>query len=685
MPIQFLINGEQYEDPLNWRDFTIKLQLDKTINAVITTYDINLELGGDAYSYLTDIRKFGSYCDPIPVMMKYSCNGSSYFNLVEGNIFITECKFDLKRCIVSTKIFDKTFSSYINTNKNVKYITDSVFTKDLVPMVPPVITPLQMFIPKNGITSLNLVYGIKVFEYFKKLIEFISNGTVQFQSSFFQNDSIGKQHIITSGLSLRNNIVSPFTCSFVDIFELFRSKYNLGMAFQIINGQPTVIIEKVSLLNEDSRSTKINEVDEVILNYDVQQLFNRIQLGNGNFLEQFQSSNPNVFLQFPQSRFRGFRDESFFVVGQCNIDNAYDALNETEIVICPNIIEDTFVNNNTSYDLNVFVIQTENIDTTPAAKKTDPYSIFQTVYNGGLINSVSCFNAIGGIPNSEISTNTGYPSGDLFFLTEMNLPLPFNTPCSAIDPPILAWPMLMPGPVGLIEFGNNAFYTELNDGKNLPFGDVVTDVGLNFNSSLFRFVAPNVCNMSFKVRLNLRKDPCAVAFQLIVIRIVLRVYDAGGNIAFTLVGNSVTYNALLAPLNFQLEQIFQLLPLEPGFSVGVDVLANKVTDDDAALYFQETINDFGVDFYSDFTPVINIGVANNTLPLYDPASRRTLSYEFEQPLSFEQVQLILNSPQKRIDFTYGFTQLQNGSGFIDTVQINNLDKFETNFKLLTNQ
>ena len=142
---------------------------------------------------------------------------------------------------------------------------------------------------------------------------------------------------------------------------------------------------------------------------------------------------------------------------------------------------------------------------------------------------------------------------------------------------------------------------------------------------------------------------------------------------------------MLAPLNTQLEQFFPLVPLEGGFSVGVDVLANKVADDDAALYFQETINDFGVEFFSDFTSSIFIAVPPNDLPLYDPATRRTLSYEFEQPISFEQVQLLLNNPSKRIDFTYGFPQLQKGSGYIDTVQINGLDTFNTSFKLLTNQ
>jgi len=684
MPIQFFINGQEYEDPLNWRDFTIKLQLDKQINAVVTTYDIDLEMGGDAYQYLTNIRVNGSYCEPIPVLIKYSCNGIGYINLVEGNIFITECKFNLSRCTVATRVFDKTFSSYINTNKNVKYISDALFTKDLVPMIAPPISIVEMFIPRNGATSANIIFGIKVFDYFTKIIEFISNGTVNFVSNFFQNDAIGKEHIITSGLALRNNVSTPFTSSFADMFEVFRSKYNLGMAFSTINGQPTLQIEKVSDLNQDQLSTIINEVDPVFLNYEIPQLFNRIALGNRSILEQFQSSNPNVYLQFPQSRFRGFREESFFVVGQCNIDNAYDAFNETEVIVCPNVIEDTFINNNTSYDLNPIIIQTEDIDTAPKAKRTDPYFINQTVYNGGLTNAISSLNAIGGVPNSVISTNDGYPDTDLEFFTDMNVPPPFNTPCSESDPPVDAFPMLMPAGVGLIEFGNDAFYTEIT-GQNIPFGDVVTDVGLNYDPILFRWKAPDVCNIVFRVRLNVLKDPCAIAFQIIVIKICLRIYDAGGNIVFTIIGDPVFYTPLLAPLNFQLEQFFPLVPLEGGFSVGVDVLANKAFDDDAALYFQPTIDDFGVEFFSDFTSAIYIAVSPNDLPLYDPATRKTLSYGFEQPISFEQVQLLINNPSKRVDFTYGFIQLIKGSGYIDTVQINNLDSFETNFKLLTNQ
>jgi len=680
--VRLFIDSIPYEDALNWREFSIRLQLDKTINAVITTYDIDLIAGGQLFRVLNDIRINGNYCRAIDFKLQYSCNnGQQYIDLVSGNLFITECKFNLTKCEVSTKAFDKTFSSYINTNKNVPFITNAVFTKDGDVMVPLINSTVQVFTPSTGVTFGSTRPGYKVFNLFKKIVEFISNGNVEFGSFFFQTDLIGSNHFLTSGLGLRSGIITPFTVTFADLFEFFRSKYNLGMGFVFSNGKPTLIIEKQEFFQQSAASTTIIEVQPVEVSYDVPSLFNRIALGNKSTLNQFESNKDGQFLQFPQAPFRGFLEESFLVVGECNIDSAYDAYNETEIIVCPNIIEDVFIHKNDRYDLNPFVIQTIDIATVPKSAKTDPYQINQTVYNGGLINAISSLNGIGGVPNSYMIANDGYPSIDLFFFAELNSPPTFLIPCS-IGLTITAFRLLMPLAVGLIEFENIAYYSEQN-GFNVPFGDVIFS-SPNYFPSGFGFKAPNVCNMGFRVRLRLIKDPCAGLDQVLTLQIALNVYDELGQVLlFRALAPPIVFSPIGAPQNFQIQHSFDFIPLNTGYFVAVDLAVQKELEEDAAIYFQET--DLSLGFFSDFTPYEYYAIQPSNLPIFDPNSRKTLAYTFEQPISFEQVKAILFSPFKKINFTYGFLHLQQKAGFIDTIQINNLDSFDTEFKLLNNE
>jgi len=159
MPIQFFINGTQYEDPLNWDQFTIRLSRDRSLNAVIVSYDVNLILGGEAYKVLNNLRVTNEYCEPLTVLIKYHCGNGGWYNLVTGYIFLTECKFDLTRCTVSTKIFDESFSSYIGNNRNVPFVTNADKTKELVSMTP--IQPYRQLVynPKSSSLFFKQLYN----------------------------------------------------------------------------------------------------------------------------------------------------------------------------------------------------------------------------------------------------------------------------------------------------------------------------------------------------------------------------------------------------------------------------------------------------------------------------------------------------------------------------------------------
>jgi hypothetical protein len=62
---------------------------------------------------------------------------------------------------------------------------------------------------------------------------------------------------------------------------------------------------------------------------------------------------------------------------------------------------------------------------------------------------------------------------------------------------------------------------------------------------------------------------------------------------------------------------------------------------------------------------------------------RRINYEFQRPLNFEQVSALIDSPERIVRISQ--QQIGSVDAFIQEILINNLDKFETSFKLISNE
>jgi hypothetical protein len=704
MPIQFLIEGTQYEDPLNWDEFAIRLSRDRALNAVIVSYDIDLILGTGAFKYLNDLRLTNQYCEPLKVLIKYHCGNGNWYDLVRGYIFLTECRFNLTTCSVSTKIFDETFSSYIGNNRSIPFITNAGFTKELVPMVPLQAYKLVSFNPKTNI-DVRLSWGFKVYDLFEKLIEFISNGKVKFASNFFSNlipSNIGVdpyELIISSGLLLRGSAAGlkapPFTITFIQLYEALRSKYNLGMGFQLIDGIPHVLIEQNDFFLEDSVSTTIREADNVTAYYQQELLFNRIQFGSQTFTRQFGSVVENNYLTFPDVPFRGFQDETFYVIGECNIDNILDCFNETPIIIDSNTIEDIVVYDNDDYDNNPVLIQCTTSVFGPAyklAERTDPLLLGLNVYNGDLTNDNTANYFIGSVPNSIYSSYLGLPASEFYFQVRRNV---FPDIGGCVWPPefLHTFGLVIDlfGSAGQIGESEPAYLSNWNgtlaipSGNFFPFSDVIFDTGNNYlNTPIFSYVVPGTARIRFQSLITFRTDPCQSGGDVLVNQ-VLTVYDPEReNVLLRLESSTLQYNIFQfdnQPVEFPLFKLWPPLVLPVGCQVCIDIKCQKTFDEDGKIIMVG--NDDGENLKNYFLAIEVDPLEGGELKEFNPDDYKRNAYNFEQPISFEQVKLLIENPFKQIKFTYGFQQLQTNKGFIQNLVIKDIDKFETEFTLIS--
>jgi hypothetical protein len=84
-----------------------------------------------------------------------------------------------------------------------------------------------------------------------------------------------------------------------------------------------------------------------------------------------------------------------------------------------------------------------------------------------------------------------------------------------------------------------------------------------------------------------------------------------------------------------------------------------------------------------FFKITQADAINVIVPTINADLFRRINYEFERPLNFEQVSALIDSPERIIRISQ--QQIGSVDAFIEEILINNLDKFETSFKLISNE
>jgi|688.fasta_scaffold70648_2 hypothetical protein len=402
--IKFLIDGADRGQPTNAEDFSVNVSEDKTINARIVSFDNDLTFVGGVYDYLFSKLDQSGFCNLIVVEVQYQCAGV-WKRLTNGYIILSECNFLLDKCQVKTKLYDESFSTKINNNKGIPFSLSCTITKNLLPVVPPRLLGGRFFIPSTGSHVGDLIYGNLVYDAFQHLITCMSDGQIDFESSFFAYDLSVSSDIllITNGDAIRIQGIRETVVTFEELYLSMHKKFNLGMVFEKqANGRPLLRIEQASYFIQQGATVNLYDQPNITLSFDRERLYSAVHFGSSPVLEKEECTGG--VCTFSQTPFRGFRDETFGFTGECNTSNILD-LQTNNIVFDTNVIEDVFVFNAEDRKLNPFIVQCDWFASTQLynAATFDPYGTGQTVYNGDLRNLYVSNNWISGYPNSLYS------------------------------------------------------------------------------------------------------------------------------------------------------------------------------------------------------------------------------------------------------------------------------------------
>lgn len=360
---RFYFNGTEVNDPINWDDFEENIVRDDTIKGLLPKYDIKLKFDAGAYDFLYSLKASTGYCNLVELRIDYKC-GDQYETVLNGYIPISDCRFNRNRCVVECQVIDDNYGARIFNNKNIKTELNTGKSKNGEDITVATEYDIELFKPSDGTYYATKRKGVFVYDAFRYLIDFMTDGLVGFESDYltYNTNSLGdvtaRNIVVFLGEEIRVASQSKTAnISFNDLFKEVDKKFPIG--FTIItgsDGRPTVKIEEADYFFGVSNGVTISDIADLEESFDNELLYSKVIFGGT-------TADYNATLHsFGQAQFLGFAEEEYHLTGECNIDKALDL--KGDYIIDTNIIEEMVQTNTSSdtYDEDTFFIECRYYD-----------------------------------------------------------------------------------------------------------------------------------------------------------------------------------------------------------------------------------------------------------------------------------------------------------------------------------
>ena len=466
--IQFLLDDIEYDAPKGWEEIETSIKRDFQYNSVLANQDTDIEFSGEAYNYLYTKLTTEGYCSVIKFEVRYSSDDLTFRTLLRGNLFLSDIQFNERTCIANCKIEDNSFYAMINNNKQLATTLDAGLSKNGVAITIPTIYQVDFLDILTLSVARNNVQCYRVYDAFRYLIDFMSDGRLQFASDYLQTTAFTsvdegelsgfgwKGLCITTGINIRNgsgtNDFTQSQFSFDDLFNEINRRIPLVLIVENpYSERPTIRIENRDYQYTNSTIFTATDVYEVISKVDTQHLYAKVNVGSSVTTDQG---------LFPETiHFFGFGPEEYNVQGECNIDTVLEL--GTDWATSSNVIAQQ-LNGFQDYDSNLFLIETEYFSATSGQTWnfnnlgliTAPVPYY---FNTNLANNYILSRYRGGIPGNLVKYTGTKGDGEF----------------KATEPTSYAIGVLTPLQYTNVIFNNAGFY----DGTNLfttPLAGVFT-------------------------------------------------------------------------------------------------------------------------------------------------------------------------------------------------------------------
>jgi hypothetical protein len=660
--IKFLIDGADRGQPTNAEEFGVTITEDDKINMRVVSFDNSLVFNGGTYEYIYNNLIETGGCSLIRVEVQYLCAGT-WKRLTNGYIIVSECIFDLDKCSVSTKLYDDSFSTKINNNKSIPFFSDSNITKNLQPIDPPTVYYVNLFNPANNEYQTSSDTGfIKIYDALKHLVGCMSDNLVGFESDFFRNQidqyGYGTTLMVTNGRSIRTDSAVHTNLIFEKLYNALNRKIRLGMVVERqANGLPLLRIENYDYFQQLNAQVNFYDQPNIKFNYDTTQLYASVDFGSNPFLNDFECGDDTERCSFPQTTFRGFREETFGVLGECNTSNTLD-LSSSDIIFDSNVIENVYRFASEDYDNDVILVDSNwfGFANPIFANQGDPLGVGGHVYNHEYINEQVAENWLGGYPNSLYQYLQGFDPDSTRFRAELDISVN-NDPQN--------WDIN----------STTGEYFEAFNGMPIKYPRELYDNGNNYNDGKYVVPFDGVYTFSMKVQKGYTFLPDNI--QAVYFARIERYATDDTTLIQSQQGVPTPLVAINSLTSFTASATFVCVAgdIIRTNCFGISTIGDSITIPlvwdffGSRTHFQGEGRPFG---RSELVPV-------------DPNDIRRLIYKFDRPLRMEEIENILDNSSRPIKFGQFDDPLRVIEGYINKVDIKSIIKQDASITLKSNK
>lgn len=352
----FTLDNIPVTDPIDWSDLSSTLKRNEELNLLLLDQQGNITFNADGYDYIINKLNAEGFCSYVQLNVYDYCEEGSPVEIVKARLYLSDVEIDEFNCEVKMKITDDSFFALINNNKNIKATMSAPISKNGVAITAAFIADsTQIYIPPNNLTKIEF-YAVRVYEAFRLLTEFMSDGLISFASDTFDDPDLWKGLYITSGYHIREQdtgISPPLpSFSFAELFKEINNRIPIGIVVENAFTNPVLRIETLDYLYGNSTTFQFQNVEQIKTRFDTQKLYSKVKFKQPNYTSDTAAFPADI-------RFRGWKEEEFHILGQCNIDKTLDLSVDWH---CSSNDIETVINGNKDYDNELFLIDSVYVD-----------------------------------------------------------------------------------------------------------------------------------------------------------------------------------------------------------------------------------------------------------------------------------------------------------------------------------
>jgi len=276
--VKFYLDSVEYENPIGWDEISTKIVRNFDINALLVYQDLSLTFTGAGYDYLYSKINDEGFCSIVELNIVYydDCE-----HIINGLIFVSDIEFNERACEAKCKIEDNSYYAKIRNNMKLFTSLYSGNSKNAFNITAPTTYLSDLTDLSNNRENQNIPC-IKVYDAFRYLGDFMSDGTLAVNSTAFGPGGAWEGLVLTNGYRIFNiNATDQYQVSFDKLFDEINKRIPMIVFVENpLSAVPIIRIEELSYSYGSAQIQQHTDIYEIVTKTDNTLLYSKVKVGD---------------------------------------------------------------------------------------------------------------------------------------------------------------------------------------------------------------------------------------------------------------------------------------------------------------------------------------------------------------------------------------------------------------------